>query len=113
MVEHGRPYGCGLEVGSKAELAMVMSVLADVPGANLICNGGRRAGSPPRGRAGVGGLDSTRAPQRVRGRRGRVLGRLPYATKVDLQSSTEKYNHHKNMLLAGPLQPRALTNRSD
>ncbi|KIZ00017.1 arginine decarboxylase [Monoraphidium neglectum] len=39
MVEHGRPYGCGLEVGSKAELAMVMSVLADVPGANLICNG--------------------------------------------------------------------------
>lgn len=28
-----------LQVGSKAELAMVMSVLAGQPGCNLICNG--------------------------------------------------------------------------
>ncbi|KAI8463251.1 MAG: arginine decarboxylase [Monoraphidium minutum] len=39
MVRHGAPFGFGLEVGSKAELAMVMAVLADSPGANLICNG--------------------------------------------------------------------------
>lgn len=41
MVRAGAKHGFGLEVGSKAELAMVMSVLADSPGAILICNGGR------------------------------------------------------------------------
>lgn len=35
----GKPYNFGLEVGSKAELVMVMSLLTDHPGANLICNG--------------------------------------------------------------------------
>lgn len=36
----GEPYGFGLEVGSKAELVMVMSQLAGRPaGTNLVCNG--------------------------------------------------------------------------
>ncbi|GAB4817650.1 hypothetical protein N2152v2_004696 [Parachlorella kessleri] len=39
VVEFGKPYNFGLEVGSKAELVMVMSLLADHPGSNLVCNG--------------------------------------------------------------------------
>lgn len=36
----GKPHGFGLEVGSKAELVMVMSQLAGrPPGTNLVCNG--------------------------------------------------------------------------
>lgn len=35
----GKPYGFGLEVGSKAELVMVMSILGSCPGSTLICNG--------------------------------------------------------------------------
>lgn len=36
----GQGRGFGLEVGSKAELLMVMSLLAGTePGANLVCNG--------------------------------------------------------------------------
>ena len=36
----GEPHGFGLEVGSKAELVMVMSQLAGrPPGTNLVCNG--------------------------------------------------------------------------
>ena len=35
----GQPYGFGLEVGSKAELMMVMGILGAYPGANLVCNG--------------------------------------------------------------------------
>lgn len=39
IVKAGAPFNFGLEVGSKAELAMVMSVLAPHPGTNLVCNG--------------------------------------------------------------------------
>lgn len=62
MVRTGAKHGFGLEVGSKAELAMVMSILADSPGAILICNGARRAG----GRMSRAGR-SLRAPMRCVG----------------------------------------------
>ncbi|GBF89380.1 arginine decarboxylase [Raphidocelis subcapitata] len=39
IIKHGEKYGFGLEAGSKAELAMVMSVLAPHPGSILVCNG--------------------------------------------------------------------------
>ncbi|KAL4430340.1 hypothetical protein ABPG77_002146 [Micractinium sp. CCAP 211/92] len=40
IMDYGEPYGFGLEVGSKAELVMVMSQLAGRPaGTNLVCNG--------------------------------------------------------------------------
>lgn len=39
ILDAGRNSGVGLEAGSKAELAMAMSLLADRPGSLLICNG--------------------------------------------------------------------------
>ncbi|MEN9204627.1 MAG: biosynthetic arginine decarboxylase [Thermostichales cyanobacterium DRC_bins_46] len=38
VVKHGRPYGFGLEAGSKPELLIALSLL-DTPGSLLICNG--------------------------------------------------------------------------
>ena len=39
ILEAGRPFKYGLEVGSKAELLMAMSKIGGSPGALLICNG--------------------------------------------------------------------------
>ncbi len=39
ILEAGRPFDYGLEVGSKAELLMAMSMIGRSPGALLICNG--------------------------------------------------------------------------
>ena len=39
ILEAGRPFNYGLEVGSKAELLMAMSKMGSSPGALLICNG--------------------------------------------------------------------------
>ena len=39
ILEAGRPFNFGLEVGSKAELLMAMSKIGTSPGALLICNG--------------------------------------------------------------------------
>lgn len=64
----GEPYRFGLEVGSKAELVMVMSQLAGRPaGTNLVCNGYKdseymelvsRAGARPGTSGGKWGLQS-------------------------------------------------------
>ncbi|KAK9830421.1 hypothetical protein WJX72_011676 [[Myrmecia] bisecta] len=39
ILQCGQKFGFGLEVGSKAELLMAMSLLAKYPGTNMICNG--------------------------------------------------------------------------
>ena len=39
ILEAGRPFNYGLEVGSRAELLMAMSMIGRSPGALLICNG--------------------------------------------------------------------------
>ncbi len=39
ILDAGRPFNFGLEVGSKAELLMAMSKIGSSPGALLICNG--------------------------------------------------------------------------
>jgi hypothetical protein len=39
LTHAGRAHGFGLEVGSKAELVLALSVLATSPGTNLVCNG--------------------------------------------------------------------------
>ncbi len=39
VLESGRPYSYGLEVGSKAEMLMAMAMMGSSPGALLICNG--------------------------------------------------------------------------
>ena len=39
VLESGRPFRYGLEVGSKAEMLMAMSMMGRSPGALLICNG--------------------------------------------------------------------------
>ena len=39
VLESGAKFGWGLEVGSKPELLMAMSLLGQAPGSLLICNG--------------------------------------------------------------------------
>ena len=39
ILDTGRPFNFGLEVGSKAELLMAMSKIGSSPGALLVCNG--------------------------------------------------------------------------
>ena len=39
VLESGRPFSYGLEVGSKAEMLMAMAIVGSSPGALLICNG--------------------------------------------------------------------------
>ena len=39
ILESGRPFSYGLEVGSKAEMLMAMAMMGSSPGALLICNG--------------------------------------------------------------------------
>ena len=39
VLEAGRAFSYGLEVGSKAEMLMAMSMMGSSPGALLICNG--------------------------------------------------------------------------
>jgi hypothetical protein len=58
------------KVGSKAELAMVMSILAAHPGANLICNGIKDAEYMELVGGGVGwGVDLWWRPWRAEGKR--------------------------------------------
>ena len=39
VLESGRPFSYGLEVGSKAEMLMAMAMMGSSPGALLVCNG--------------------------------------------------------------------------